>query len=161
MTLTRMPRLTPWLLLALSAIGCQGGDRAATGGDGPFVPPPEVARAALVEALDGWRADQPVARDPKLGPPRVGLVDNDRIDQHRLLNYDVLGPIDLGVGRGFTVRLRLEGTGPEATTEPVVRYVVFGQGPVWVFRLEDYERISHWEHKMDPDEQTDPVPPGD
>jgi hypothetical protein len=30
----------------------------------------------------------------------------------------------------------------------LVRYNVLGRDPIWVFRLEDYEMISHWEHPM-------------
>ena len=32
---------------------------------------------------------------------------------------------------------------------PVVRFVVFGIDPLWVFRQEDYEMFAHWEHLMD------------
>jgi hypothetical protein len=138
----------------LLAAGCRDG---ATGREGPVVPPPDVARRALDRALDAWKAGLPAAVGPEGKTPEVGLVDGDRIEERRLLGYEVLGPIDLGVGRGFTVRLKLDAPEPD---EPVVRYVVFGQEPVWVFRLEDYERISHWEHKMDPDEDDEPVPPG-
>jgi hypothetical protein len=67
------------------------------------------------------------------------------------VGFEVLGPIDLGVGRGFTVRLDLAPEQEGQPAEQVVRYVVFGVDPLWVFRLEDYERISHWEHAMDPD----------
>ena len=46
--------------------------------------------------------------------------------------------------RAFAVRLSLENP-PEVQ---VVRYLVVGNDPLWVFRQEDYEMISHWEHPM-------------
>lgn len=72
------------------------------------------------------------------------------VDQHRkpgqkLVAYEVLGDVEVENARQFAARLELSGE-----TEPaLVRYNVFGINPTWVFRLEDYELISHWEHKMD------------
>jgi hypothetical protein len=153
------------LMASLVVAGCGDASPDTVGGERLYVPSPENARAALAEVLDAWKATRPVAIGPKNGPPRVGLVDSDQIAQRRLTGYGILGPIDLGIGRGFTVRLELEPVSPEETSEPIVRYVVFGREPVWVFRLEDYERISHWEHKMDPDEDAtntpSPTPTGD
>jgi hypothetical protein len=145
-------RLAAILLLAIAA-GCRTSDE-----DGPFVPSPAVAAGAVGKALDAWVAGRPASVGPEGKPPEIGLVDSDRIGGRTLRGYEILGPIDLGIGRGFTVRLDLEPTGPDDSPETVVRYVVFGQGPVWVFRLEDYERIAHWEHKMDPDEEGEPAP---
>src|SRR5262245_66608911 len=100
--------LIPSLLAAaaLLATGCRDPSRGAEGSDGPAVPPPEAARAGLVQALDDWRAERP---SPTGVMPKVGLVDSERIAQRRLLDYEVLGPVDLGVGRGFHVRDRKSG----------------------------------------------------
>lgn len=145
-----MPRVvaSPLLALVLAALAAGCGSPSPAG-DGPTVPPVAVARAALDAALDDWRNDQPTMRD---GSPKLGLVDGDRIAGRRLLGHEVLGQVDLGVGRGFTVRLSL--AAEEGGDEPVelfARYVVFGIDPIWVFRLEDYERIAHWEHQMAPE----------
>jgi hypothetical protein len=44
----------------------------------------------------------------------------------------------------FTVKLTLE----DPATELKARYVVVGIDPVWVFRQEDYDMLSHWDHPM-------------
>lgn len=147
-------RIALALLLTCAAAGC--GTSRTNHTEGPTVPPAAVARDGLVKALQGWRDDHPP-------DPHLGLVDSERIARRRLLGFEVLGPVELGVGRGFTVRLRLAprpnedtDTETEANTdrepeEQVARFVVFGIDPLWVFRLEDYERIAHWEHQMEPE----------
>jgi hypothetical protein len=142
----RLYRLIPGFLAIVSA-GCGGPPRPTN--TGPAVPPEATARAGLVEALSAWREGRPATSGAS---PQVGLVDSERIANRRLRSFEVLGPIELGVGRGFTVRLGLEPLDDgDESEEQVTRYVVFGIDPLWVFRLEDYERISHWEHKMDPE----------
>jgi hypothetical protein len=59
------------------------------------------------------------------------------------LSFQILAQSDIENARQFTVRLNFE-------HEPLlVRYNIVGRQPVWVFRQEDYEMISHWEHKME------------
>jgi hypothetical protein len=63
-----------------------------------------------------------------------------------LLSYEIVGPLmTIGKARPFAVRLDL-GAPPETVS---ARYLVIGQDPLWVFRQEDFERMLHWEHKMD------------
>src|SRR5438046_2438683 len=54
--------------------------------------------------------------------------------------------------RQFTARLHLEHEG----SPQLVRYNVLGRNPAWVFRLEDYEAIAHWEMDM-----SEPAPGAD
>ncbi len=42
----------------------------------------------------------------------------------------------------------------------MVRFLVVGIDPILVFRQEDYELISHWEHKMDPGDEKTAATPG-
>ncbi len=76
----------------------------------------------------------------------VQFVDRRRKPHQRLLSFQILGQTDIENARQFTVRLNLEG---EESPE-LVKYNVLGRDPVWVFRLDDYEMISHWEHDMGP-----------
>lgn len=73
------------------------------------------------------------------------FVDKQRRPGQRLKSFAILGRSEVENARQFTVRLDLDPT----EAGDLVRYNVFGRKPVWVFRLEDYERISHWEHPMD------------
>jgi hypothetical protein len=71
-------------------------------------------------------------------------VDKQRIPADRLRAFSILGETEVENARQFTVRLQIEGE-----SDPrLVRYNVLSRDPVWVFRLEDYEMIAHWEHPM-------------
>jgi hypothetical protein len=134
--------LCSWLGLALAQIGCSPSD--AEPRVPGYMPDWNEARSALESALSRWRdaASPPPA---SFDSPSVKFVDNERNPDRRLRSYQILGQTELENARQFTVRLTFEGE----ETPQLVRYNVFGRQPVWVFRLEDYERISHWEHKMD------------
>lgn len=58
----------------------------------------------------------------------------------------------IGKARPFAVRLVLDKPSETVAT----RYLVMGQDPLWVFRQEDFERMLHWEHKMDGEAATAP-----
>jgi hypothetical protein len=75
----------------------------------------------------------------------VQFVDKQRKLSQRLLTFQVLGQTEIENARQFTVRLNFEGDDAPL----LVKYNVVGRDPVWVFRLEDYEMFSHWEHAMD------------
>lgn len=129
------------LLIALA--GC-GGFTAGSRTDS-FVPSPELARAALDASLTAWQAGKPTGPASALGT-RVEVSDSERDPARPLRRFAILGPIGTDDQRGFAVRLAFDNP-PETR---VTRYLVVGTNPVWVFRQEDYERISHWEHAMDP-----------
>jgi len=120
-----------------------------------YMPGWEEAKTALESALSAWRSAIPPLPD-SFDSPSVKFVDRHRRPNQRLLAYEILGQTDIEYARQFTVRLTLEGE----EAPQLVRYNAFGREPVWVFRLEDYELISHWEHKMDEPEvpATQPVP---
>jgi hypothetical protein len=120
---------------------CVGQDDAV---NPTFLPGWGEARQALVSALTAWR-DAPSPLPTSFDTPSVQFVDKQRSPLQRLTAFEILGQTDAENARQFTVRLNLEGT----DSPQLVKYNVLGRDPVWVFRLEDYELISHWEHKMD------------
>jgi hypothetical protein len=114
---------------------------AATPG---FMPSWVEARQSLEAALTAWR-DSPSPLPSTLSTRSVQFVDKRRRPNQRLLAYEILGQLDIENARQFTVRLTLEGE----ESPQLVKYNIVGRDPVWVFRLEDYEMFSHWEHDMD------------
>ncbi|MGO9916433.1 MAG: hypothetical protein ACLQIB_17280 [Isosphaeraceae bacterium] len=112
------------------------------------------ARTALESALSAWRDATPPLPD-SFDSPSVKFVDRHRRPNQRLLAYQILGQSDIENARQFTVRLTLEGE----EAPQLVRYNAVGRDPVWVFRLEDYELISHWDCKMDEEEAPPTQPP--
>jgi hypothetical protein len=65
-----------------------------------------------------------------------------------LEDFEILGEVPGATARCFAVRLKLR----EPVGDEKVRYAVFGIDPLWVFRQEDLEMLSHWEHPMPPEE---------
>lgn len=133
------------------AAGCASAREGA--GSDPYVPPEGVALSALSASLRAWQDGRPGG--PLIGhSPAVEVSDSYRTPDRPLRRFEVIGPFVADGARGFAVRLTLDNP-PE---EQVVRYLVVGKAPIWVFRHEDYERITHWEHKMEDDERAGPGP---
>jgi hypothetical protein len=129
-------------IIAVAALGCSPwSDEPAVP---TYMPAWGEARSALESALSAWRDATPPLPD-SFDSPSVKFVDRHRRPNQRLLAYEILGQTDIENARQFTVRLTLDGE----EAPQLVRYNALGRAPVWVFRLEDYELISHWEHKMD------------
>jgi hypothetical protein len=127
-----------WIVGALaclfSAIGCQP---KPVEGYERFIPEPVIARKTLAAMLDEWRDG--------VEPAKINVVDKHRVPGQRLVRHEILGEVATDGARGFAVRLTLE----NPVEEPVVRYFVIGVEPIWVFRQEDFELISHWMHPME------------
>ncbi len=139
------------LALTAAIAGCgAGADR-----DPPFLPSSPEARAAVERTLSAWRDARPPLPD-SFDSPGVRFVDTTRRPGQALRDFQIVGERGEPNARQFTVRLTLDPPADESTT--LVRYNVFGRNPVWVFRLEDYERISHWEHEMNEAPGTGPGP---
>jgi hypothetical protein len=129
-------------VLVSGVIGCHG----RTEGFAKYVPAPGPARAAVAAVLDAWRDGRPP--EEGVGPRRdVHVVDNQRRPGQRLVRYEIIGEVTSDRARGFAVRLTL--AGPDE--EKVVRLLAVGLDPLWVFRQEDFEMISHWMHPMHDD----------
>jgi hypothetical protein len=121
--------------LLLAAAGC--GNAGA-----PSAPAVEVARASLEAALKSWRDGGKPGAIAGVDPP-VQVLDTPWAQGDRLASYEILGeePGATPVEKQFNVRLVL--SKPDRTQE--VTYHVIGQGPVMVFRDEDYKRNINME----------------
>jgi hypothetical protein len=129
------------LVLSATITGCERGD-----GEPPtpaFVPSWAEARQALESGLSAWR-DAPSPVPASFDIKGVQFVDNASTLGRRLLSFQVLGQTEVKFARRFTVRLNIEG---EESPE-LVKYHIVGRDPVWVFRLDDFEKFAHWEHDM-------------
>ena len=124
-------------LFAALLAGC--GDPAAR-----YVPPVAKAEAALKASLEDWKQGVPPGPVSHTKPP-VFVVDSQRRELPVLSDYQILGEVPGNAPRCLAVRLRW--TSPEK--EERARYVVVGIDPLWVFRQEDYDLLSHWEHPME------------
>lgn len=109
------------------------------------LPTPEDARKAIVAAMESWKSGGPTGR-VIAGPPRVQINDSFRRPGQRPVGYDLLGQTRRERAISYVVRVRF--ADPEATE--TIRFVLLGIDPVLVFRQEDYDLISNWDHKMDP-----------
>jgi hypothetical protein len=129
-------------LLATIA-GCErrGGEAATPS----FVPSWAEARQAVEASLSAWR-DAPSPAPLSFDIPAVQFVDKQRKLDQRLVSFQILAQTDIENARQFTIRLNLEGE----ESPLLVKYNVVGRDPVWVFRLDDYEMMAHWQHDMNP-----------
>ncbi len=130
-----------WTALLATIAGCERGDREAH--TPAFVPSWAEARQSLDSSLSVWR-DAPPPLPASFDIPGVQFVDGQRKPNQRLLSFQVLSQTDIENARQFTVRLNLEGE----ESSQLVKYNLVGRNPVWVFRLDDYEKFAHWEHDM-------------
>jgi len=120
-----------WGFLLLLAAGC--GDK----GYDRFIPSDSSARKALETALGAWQNGQRPGRIGS-GPPAIEVIDAKWKAGQRLGAYQILKE-EAGKGpKWFSVRLTLQ----QPSGEQVVRYVVLGQDPIWVYREDDFKRLS-------------------
>jgi hypothetical protein len=123
-------------------LGCGGG-----GGSNP-TPPPDLARSALERSLAAWRDGAPPGPIAG-GDPAVQAVDSGWQSGRKLESFEILREEPGEADRRFAVRLTLRD--PAATEE--VQYVVLGQGPVWVYRQDDYKRMIDMDNNPSPDKK--------
>jgi hypothetical protein len=110
------------------------------------VPSQEISRKSLVASLNAWRGGHRKPGGFIPGQPAVATTDALRADRP-LLSYEIVGGLGIvDQARSFAVTLVLDSPRETLST----RYRVFGQDPIWVFQEDDFARILHWEHKMDP-----------
>lgn len=132
----RWPLGPTGLALALFLTGCRGD--ATT-------PPAELARSALERSLGVWQAGgRPGTIEG--AEPLIQVVDSAWANGRKLESFEVLKEEGGNGDRRFDVRLTQRQ--PDAETE--ARYVVLGQGPVWVYRMEDYERMINMDDNPGP-----------
>jgi hypothetical protein len=128
-------------------VGCGRSNSAAS-----FVPAEDVARQALTDAMTAWTSDGSMSLSRDDGTT-VEVVDKHRRPGQSLATFEILGEVSGIGGRSFEVKLELEN--PSQTEH--VRYIVVGINPLWVFRQEDYELLSHWDHPMPSNSPNNPT----
>lgn len=139
-----------WLLsAAVFGAGCEKTPRGPADLNAPGL---EASKAALTASLEAWKGNRRESGVMIGSNPSIGVVDSTRLERP-LLDYEVVGPLMVAEkARPFAVRLVLDS--PRETVS--ARYLVLGRDPLWVFREEDFERMLHWEHKMDDHEEGGP-----
>jgi hypothetical protein len=141
-------RLVAQILIVLLALpGCGGRTRQ------DYVPPPEAARAALTKAMEAWRQGEPPGRIE--GQPAIQVGDTHRRAGQKLARYEIVGGLPSDEGKLFAVRVELE----NPAAQEKINYLVVGIDPLWVFRQEDYQMVTHWEHNMPAAGSTKPEAP--
>jgi hypothetical protein len=120
------------------SVGCGSGDPAAR-----YVPAAGDAEAALSTALEAWKAGTPTGPVPNTSPV-IHVTDSFRRRDERLDGFRILGEVPGDTPRCYAVELQFDPPRQEK-----VRYVIVGIDPLWVFRMEDYQLLAHWEHRMD------------
>src|SRR5262245_21089111 len=138
------------LMVCLGAAALSGCTRQPESAKKSFVPAPELSRAALEAALTDWQTGLPAGQIDRLSVT-VKVVDQHRKEGQELEEFEIMGEAPGSAPRCFAVRLKLRR--PDA--EVKVRYVVVGINPLWVFREEDYDGLSHWDHVMPDDPKND------
>jgi hypothetical protein len=106
-----------------------------------YTPTPTVAQEALRAALEEWQKGQPAGPVTTYKVP-IQVADSLRRPGQKLKSFDILGEVSQDGGRMFQVRLKF--AEPEA--EEKVQFIVVGIDPLWIFRREDYDMVTHWEH---------------
>jgi len=137
------------LLAAMVGLAiCSGCGKESRPDRGRYLPSAEVARRAVEEALGEWKKSWRIERTTSALRP-VMFVEQQQPPGQKLLGFDILGETpgyETEGYRRFLVRLSL--AEPEDTV--VAAYYVFGQGPVWVYRAEDFDMIMHMDKSMMP-----------
>ena len=124
------------MFAAAALAGCESRTRE------DYVPEGAAARIALEKALDAWKQGEPPGRIE--GSPAINVGDTHRRAGQRLADYEIAGELPSDEGRLFAVRVQLE----NPAAEEKVNFLVVGIDPLWVFRQEDYQIVTHWEHNM-------------
>ncbi|APW63742.1 hypothetical protein [Paludisphaera borealis] len=121
-----------------------------------YLPDPKLAREALEKSLQAWRASPGIERTVTTIRP-IMFVEQQQPAGQRLRTFEILGETAGYEGyRRLLAKLDLEDP-DESTT---VAYYVFGQGPIWVYRAEDFDMIMHMDKTMMPAPPPAPAAPG-
>jgi hypothetical protein len=132
------------LVLSLFVAGCRSNTNES------FTPPEVLARKALVDALEQWKAGQPIAAID--GEPVIQIADTHRKSGQALQSYEVQGEVPMDYGRCFQVKVQFS----NPAVEEKIQYVVVGKNPIWVYRKEDYDMLAHWDMQMPEPAQQQP-----
>ena len=136
------------LVVCLISVGCGESDRSSQ-----FIPSVTVAESAVKAGMEAWKKGEPAGLVQGVTKPAIHVVDSHRKAGQQIVSYEILGEVPGNAPRCFAVKAKLSGS--EATER--LRYIVVGIDPLWVFRQEDYDLLSHWEHPMENQKQNAPA----
>lgn len=136
------------LLAAALLAGC-----GRSSGTERYIPSEDTARKALDATLSAWRDGAAAGSVPNT-KPEVFVTDSHRRADQKLEAFEILGLVPGNAPRCFAVKLQL--VNPDA--EERVRFVIVGIEPLWVYRQEDYDMLTHWEHPMPPADNVTSAP---
>jgi hypothetical protein len=122
-------------VIGLSVSGCSGVSAEK------YTPATNKAEHTLAMVLDSWKEGSTLEQVD--GTP-VRVSDSKRRRGQVLKAFEILGELPSDSGRRFQVKLTLD----KPAAEQKVQYLVVGIDPLWVFRQEDYDMITHWDHPM-------------
>ncbi len=130
-------RIAAWLISGLAVVVCPACGTTSRPDPERYLTDPAAARRAVEESLETWRKSPDLERTTQTIQP-VMFVDQSRKPGQRLREFTVLGEAAGADGcRRFQVKLALE----QPDESILVAYYVFGQGPIWVYRAEEFEMI--------------------
>jgi hypothetical protein len=134
---------TGWLIAIFALSCCPSCRRDARPDPRTRLPDAQVARRAVERALAEWRDSPPLDLTTPTARP-VMFVDQQRRPGRRLREFAILGESESDGCRRFRVRLSL--ADPDESL--LAAYYVFGEGPIWVYRAEDFDMIMHMDKSM-------------
>lgn len=103
-----------------------------------FVPNTDSARQALQSALNAWKGGQPAGRVDGFSVP-IEVVDSKWQEGQKIEGFEILSEDTNAEGhRRFNVKLTMS----KGSAVVETRFVVLGQNPLWVYREEDYLKLS-------------------
>jgi hypothetical protein len=130
-----------FLILCVTGITVSAGCTRDVEGKKRFTPSESKAQATLEMALEAWQKSGEPGQVQESGPA-IHLVDSHHKTGQKLAAYSILGTAAGDADRVYAVQLTFDSPHQEIR----VRFVVFGNDPMWVVRYEDYEMITHWDH---------------
>jgi hypothetical protein len=128
-----LTRLGGWALVVACALGPAGCSRR---GEGHLVPSEATARQALEAALSAWKGGQAKPGPLSLGKVGVEVMDDAWRAGEKLTAYEITAEEGGQGPRWFTANLTL----PKGARS--VKYVVFGNDPIWVYTEAEYKKLS-------------------
>jgi hypothetical protein len=145
-------RIAGWLIGGVVVVICASCGTPSRPNPERYLPDPRDARRAVEESLEAWHNFPELERTTlKIRP--VMFVDQSRKPGQRLREFTVLGEAAGVEGcRRFQVKLALE----QPDESMLASYYVFGQGPIWVYRAEDFEMMMHMDPMIQPAGASEP-----
>jgi hypothetical protein len=132
----------------------QGGCREKPEPKNPALPDSAAARRSLDAALTAWEHGAGTGQVPGVNPP-THRIDSHATPGQKLRHFEILGEVSGEGGRWFATKLFFDG----AEESESVRFVVLGENPRFVFRMEDFLMMIHWDHDMSEDDEPEAVTP--